>query len=766
MKTELLMNSPRSFSYRRSIIIVVVACCLCAFACRESNTPPQLALVHTLAGLQGLNNERALFGEPFGVAVGEDETIYVSDGARGRIIAIAKDDKPRIIAENLSTPSGLAIDKNGALLIAETGAHIIRRISFKPSEKMNSIVAGTFNQSGFQDGAGEAAMFSAPVGITVDKDNTIFVADSYNDAIRRIDANGNVTTIYGSPIRVAQTSEEENLSSGFNTPCGIAMLPNGNLIIADTGNNRVRVVTQIGEVKTLMQAVLPSASALNNEASSDVNNSNATNANLKSDSSSQVNDNSQASNARETQQVSEAEFAEPVGVAVDAFGKIYVTEAGAARIKIINFAQLKSEANANGNNQIAQNNLPQISTLTGAGERYKFADGDLQNASFARPYGIACTKNNELIVADSDNKLVRFIGVKDKMRGRVLTNDEAKQMRVTVAEFRTQGAARWCYEPTDKAREIAATFGEVRGAVTDEEDGRFHNGIDIPGAYGETVLAMRDEIVLRPIAVEGAGGARERLRLPQLGYIHLRVGRAQDDKSFDESKFQFVRDAKGKVAQVRVRRGAIINAGERIGSLNNQNHTHLIAGSYADDMTGLAALALPGIEDSQAPIFETGAIRLFAPDGTEFTRKGAAKSVAEVRGDVRITARVYDRMNGGQARRKLGVYRLGFQILNDDNVPLANFAEPRWTIVFDCLSVAARADGYGARTVYAKGSQAGYSPETIFDYIVTNTLKDGATTEDFWRTDELPEGIYTARIFAEDYFGNRSVQDAKIRIER
>lgn len=719
------------------LVLLVVIC----GACRgEAERAIELNEVRTLAGESGEANDRALFGELFGVAVGDDDTVYVADGERGRIIAVDKTGAKRVVDIDLLVPSGLAIDKrSNKLIVAETGAHVIRHIDLKTGA--SEIIAGSLNQAGFVDGGRDAARFDAPVGVAVDDKGAIFVADSFNDAIRRIETNGEVKTVFGSPIKLAKTSEEEQLRNYLDTPCAVAVLPNGALVIADTGNNRVRFLSPSGELKTLQQRgaiIMPSSDAMPELAPS-----------------------------------TDAEFQEPIGLAISRNGTIYIAEAGAHRIMQANFAMLMGGSSdkeiqrrqREHLQRVMPPNAAHISALSGASERYGFADGDLANASFARPQGLALTSQYEVVITDSDNKILRLITNKDKQRGRAWTAEEARNLRVTVDEFRARGAGRWNHPPFDRAREIAATFGEVRGAVTVTDDARFHNGIDIPGAYGETVYAMRDEVVLRPLAVEGANGARERLRLPQLGYIHLRIGRDKNDVAFDESKFQIIKDDKGKVARVRVRRGAKIMAGERIGTLNNQNHTHLIAGGYGDEMNGFAALELPGIKDTIAPIFERDAVRIYDEAWNEVKPDAQSKTVT-LRGNARLTARVYDQMDGGAGRRKLGVYRLGFQVSRAGNPEHKIVTEPRWTLIFNRLPVAARANGFGAKTVFAIGSQAGYAPQTVFDYIVTNTLKDGVTTEDFLKVNDLENGAYVVRVVAEDFFGNRRSEDVNLRVEK
>ncbi len=118
-------------------------------------------------------------------------------------------------------------------------------------------------------------------------------------------------------------------------------------------------------------------------------------------------------------------------------------------------------------------------------------------------------------------------------------------------------ATRWPFDPPSNPREIAGTLGEIRGEV--KPDGKpvwFHNGLDIAGAYGETVKFIRDETVLDPHSADNLGTSRELLRLPLIGYIHLRLGRDKDDRLFDDPRFQFDRDETGKLVGVRVPRGS------------------------------------------------------------------------------------------------------------------------------------------------------------------------------------------------------------------
>jgi hypothetical protein len=253
-----------------------------------------------------------------------------------------------------------------------------------------------------------------------------------------------------------------------------------------------------------------------------------------------------------------------------------------------------------------------------------------------------------------------------------------------------------------------------------------------------------------------------------MGYIHLRIGRDKDNQAFADDRFIIEQDARGKVTGVRVRRGALFAAGDAIGTLNNQNHVHLIAGTAGAEFNALAALELPGIKDTVAPVIEKDGVRLFDSAWRRLDNLSSAqgdKRAGEnrplvVHGDVRVVVRTYDQMDGNATRRRLGLYQLGYEVLNKDGSPARGFAEPRWTISFESLPD----DDRAAPLAYAAGSKSGATGETIFAYIVTNNVRDRLAREDFWHSSELPDGDYILRVFAADFFGNKTTQDVSVRV--
>lgn len=687
---------------------------------RPPETAAPLTKTRTLAGQAGGPDE-VRFGNPFGVAVAEDGTIFVTDGEKDRLSRVATDGAITVVAENLNTPSAVALASDGALIVADTGSHTVKRI--EPQAGAVKILAGVDGRAGFRDGAGAEALFDGPIGVTVNAEGTIFVADTYNDRIRAIDSQGTVRTLAGG-AEPGHVDAPDGAGARFHTPCGVAVMPDGALVVADTGNHRLRRVEMNGAVTTIAGTGEPGS--LDGV-------------------------------------LTTALFDEPVGVAVNAEGTIYVADAGGSLLRACAFKF-----------------VPQVMTLAG-GRVGGFIDGPPAQARFNHPSGIAVARDGALIVADTGNRAVRVLLSEESERGHAMRKEEGQALRQSAADFRRQGAPRWPFEPPERTREIAATFGEIRGEITEGKDAWFHNGLDIPGAYGETVRLVREERVMNPLAVEGTGTARERVRFPALGYIHLRVGRDRDDKPFADERFRLLRSNDGgRIGGVRLRRGARFKVGDALGTLNNQYHVHLISGPVGAEFNALAALELPGVRDTVAPVIEPNGVLLLNQSGVAFNASSNASSPGgggkqgrenekagrengppvNVSGDVRIVVRAYDQMDGNAARRRLGLYRLGYQILKRDGQPAPGFAEPLMTISFESLPD----DPATARYAYNEGSQSGYTSQTVFAYILTNRVRDREAIEDYWHSAELAPGDYLVRVLAEDFFGNRTTREISVRV--
>jgi sugar lactone lactonase YvrE len=159
------------------------------------------------------------------------------------------------ISNSVSTGmfSGLAVDRSGNLYLADTGNDTVRKIS--PSVVNESTVwtvttlAGTAGMPGSVDGTGAAAQFSSPAGIAVDGAGNVYVADTQNNTIRVIAPNGAVTTLAGS-VGQFGNSDGRGRAALFSFPYGVAADGAGNVYVADS-NADIRKLTPAGITTTL-----------------------------------------------------------------------------------------------------------------------------------------------------------------------------------------------------------------------------------------------------------------------------------------------------------------------------------------------------------------------------------------------------------------------------------------------------------------------------------------------------------------------------------
>jgi RHS repeat-associated protein len=258
------------------------------------------------------------------------------------ITTLAGAEKSRLLKE----PRAVAIDlPSGVLFIADRNHHQI--VALDPSGAATVIAGGN---PGRMDGEGSTAQFNSPEGIAVDSARrVIYVADTKNHLIRRLTFDGMVNTLAGSG------SEGDRDGAGtearFQRPSGLALDRDGNLYVADSGNQKIRMVTPYGTVTTLAGTGRAGYS-----------------------------DGAAA----------EASFKEPRGVAVSASGEVYVADSKNHVIRRITHGV--------------------VSTVAGAAEHPGRADGPPNVAEFHEPSGLAFDATGNLWIADTRNHQVRRLG--------------------------------------------------------------------------------------------------------------------------------------------------------------------------------------------------------------------------------------------------------------------------------------------------------------------------------------------------------------------
>ncbi|KLI99967.1 gluconolaconase [Luteimonas sp. FCS-9] len=199
----------------------------------------------------------ARFDDPYGIAVAADGAAFVAEG--GPCNCIRRLDPGGHVGTfaggaegfvdgfgglaRFHTPSGLAIDAAGTLLVADTGNHAIRAVA--PDGTVTTL-AGT-GAPGFADGPVAQARFHAPTGIAVDATGRVFVADGFNDRIRVIE-HGRVRTLAGDGR--PGFADGPGAQARFDTPSGVAVGADGIVWVADTGNHALRRIAPDGTTTT------------------------------------------------------------------------------------------------------------------------------------------------------------------------------------------------------------------------------------------------------------------------------------------------------------------------------------------------------------------------------------------------------------------------------------------------------------------------------------------------------------------------------------
>lgn len=298
----------------------------------------------------------ATFNYPVGVAVDIQGNLFIGDYRNNRIRKVTSAGVVSTFVGNGNTPLvegagttatvneplGVALDPQGNLYVAEYSGHRIRKVT---PAGVTSVFAGN-GTAGYKDGSGTAAQFNCPHDIVLDAQGNLYVTDQLSHTVRKITSSGVVTTFAGNGT--AGYQDGNGPAARLSAPRGLGIDTQGNLYVADRGNLRIRKITPSGDVSTF---------AGNGTA------------------------------AYVDGPTSIARFKSPEKVVVDALGNVLVSEWTDSCIRRISPAGM-------------------VSTILGNGT-LGYLEGTGMSATLNNPWGMAFDEQGNLYIADENNHRIR-----------------------------------------------------------------------------------------------------------------------------------------------------------------------------------------------------------------------------------------------------------------------------------------------------------------------------------------------------------------------
>jgi sugar lactone lactonase YvrE len=311
--------------------------------------------------------QNALLNAPAGVIPGSNGVVYISDTNNQRIRMIATNGTISTIAGTgtfgfggdggaatsalLGYPSGLVLDNAGNLYISETVNQRVRKIS----NGNISTIAGN-GTSGYAGDGGSAtnAQLNSPIGLALDSAGNLYIADYSNQVVRKVTPGATISTLAGNTVAGYSGDNGPAALAQLNGPAGVTVDSAGNVYIADSGNHVVRMVTPAGIITTVAGNAFTATAGDDGPATS-------------------------------------ASLAIPADVAIDSHGNLYIVDASANRIRVVNSSGI-------------------INTIAGIGTPgYSGDNGPALNAQFNNSFAIKLDASGNLYVADRANNVIRVL---------------------------------------------------------------------------------------------------------------------------------------------------------------------------------------------------------------------------------------------------------------------------------------------------------------------------------------------------------------------
>jgi poly(3-hydroxybutyrate) depolymerase/sugar lactone lactonase YvrE len=200
---------------------------------------------------EGIAANRAHLSFPESIAVDREGNLFIADTAMGSVRRVGTDGAVRTVVrwEQLRFPTGLAVDAQGVLYIADPERHRVMRLA---GDGTLAIAAGT-GVAGFAGDGGRAvaAQLNAPWSLAVDQRGNLYIADAANHRVRKVAADGTIMTVAGAGSAGFSGDGGPAVGAQLNHPTALAVDSQDSLFIVDTRNHRVRRVDSAGTIRTV-----------------------------------------------------------------------------------------------------------------------------------------------------------------------------------------------------------------------------------------------------------------------------------------------------------------------------------------------------------------------------------------------------------------------------------------------------------------------------------------------------------------------------------